>query len=80
MLFQGCGGSGLTYLDHEATGCPCAFGDVNGVIVGGVGDDGEDLAREVGGSAVGVFGFLGFAGGFGERVTAFGQIVDKRAD
>lgn len=37
------GRNALTYFEQDSSRCPGAFGDVDCVAVGGVGDHGEDL-------------------------------------
>ena len=53
----------LTYFDVYPSCRSCTFGDEDGVGVGGIGDEGEDLAGEVDGRAIFVLGFQGFTVG-----------------
>ena len=63
----------LTYFKHDSSRCPCAFGDVDRIAVGGVGDHGEDLGGKPDWGAFGVCRFLGLAAAFRKRGTSEGD-------
>ena len=53
-------------VKEDPSSCAYALGYIYGLFVCVVGDDGEDLALQPDGRAIGVFGLEGSAGGFGE--------------
>ena len=61
----------LTYLEHYPPCCPSAFGYVDSAHVCRIGDDGEDFTVQTDWGAMVVFGFEGFAAGFGEGMTGW---------
>ena len=59
----------LTYFEHYPPCCPSTFGYVYSASVCRMGDDGEDFTLKTDWGAMVVFGFEGFAAGFGEGMT-----------
>ena len=55
----------LTYIKHQPSRCPCALSHVDCSSILGVSNESEHFGRKTNRVAVVVFGFEGFAGGFG---------------